>query len=93
MIDSEALKEETEKYLTYKINYISEYINSFPFVEKCYFDGTDIIINFTEEIDDNENQNIFDVFIRGGVIKKKKKKEDDDVEYIEVNPIDAGELR
>jgi hypothetical protein len=91
MIDSEILKEETEKYLIYKINHISEYINSFSFVEKCYFDGSDIIINFTEEIDDNENQNIFDVFIRGGVIKKKK--EDDDVEYIEVNPIDAGELR
>lgn len=61
-------------------------INGYPFVSKAYLKGQGIQVEFEDSVD-IENQNILDLFLRGGAIKKSKDNSEDDDEFILVEPI------
>jgi len=56
-------------------------IQQYDFVKSATLEETNIKIEFNEEVD-IENQDVMDLFLRGGVIKKSK-----DNEYIKVEAI------
>lgn len=86
MIDAILMKQEITNYLLFKLNYLCDYINTFDFVKSADVIDSEIKIIFDDSIEQGQ-QNILDVFVRGGVIKKENG------EYYEVHPIDSGELR
>lgn len=74
-------------YLKYAYKEAETYINllkQYEFVKDCYFENGNIRLILNDDYD-LENQNIADVFMRGGVIKLRGKDK-----YENVLPIDLG---
>lgn len=61
-------------------------INGYSFVSNAYLDNQGIRVEFIEEVD-LENQDIFDLFLKGGAIKKADSKDNEEEQYFLVEPI------
>ena len=85
------LEESSELYLRTMLERAEKLVNVislYPFIKSASIEGTNIKVVFNEEVD-LEGQDVFDLFIRGGVVKKKTEGKDklDKEDFIKVEPI------
>lgn len=64
---------------------MAEKIKGYLFVSNAYVEGEGIQVVFTEEVEIGD-QDVLDLFLRGGAIKKANSKDNDD-NFILVEPI------